>query len=91
MIAILGSLGLALVWGWLLVLPKLHVPRSLRRVIGMTAGTGLVSCEVVALAGLQQLLVLFLGALGGCLLHLAWQRQLRRLFRGASPRTHEEV
>jgi len=79
-ITLLGSIGVGLVWGWLLGGLGDTAQKSLSNVLSVIAATSLLSVEVYLFASWRGIGV-SLGALGlALLLHLGWRRSLRQRF-----------
>lgn len=80
LIAMLGSAGTGLVWGWLMGRLGGRVRQPLRDGLALGAATLFLAGEVLVLVDWQAL-ALFLGATGLALLvHLGWRRELRDRF-----------
>ena len=76
MLITLGSLGVGLVWGWLIAGASHSVRKPIRNVLLLSIATSFISAEVIWLAGWRAFPSL-LGAAGGAFLaHLAWRRRL---------------
>jgi hypothetical protein len=80
LITTLGSIGLGLVWGWLMGSFSGRSGRLLRNGLVLSATTLAFAAEVFLLAGWQAV-AFFLGATAFALLsHVLWRRDLRRRF-----------
>lgn len=80
LLPLLGSAGMGLVWGWLLVQRQSQPPvlRRRGRLLALSAATVLAAVLVALLAG-RTALVGFLVATGiAVIAHLAWLQTLRR-------------
>lgn len=80
LITLLGSVGIGLVWGWLLGNLEGRVRRPL--VVGWSTSLAtLLLATLVLMFTDRRALWLFLGAAAlSLLLHLAWRQELRRRF-----------
>ena len=76
-ISLIGSVGLGLVWGWLIGSLGGRVRRPLLDGLALGAGTLLLAGQVAMLAGLDALPRFFGAVMLALLLHLAWRRELR--------------
>jgi biotin transporter BioY len=80
LITMLGSIGLGLVWGWLMGSLSGQGRRLLRNGLALSTATLAFAIEVFLLAGWRPL-ALFLGAAASALfLHVLWRRELCRRF-----------
>lgn len=80
LITTMGSVGLGLVWGWLMGSLSGRGGRLLRNGLALGAATMVFAVEVILLAGWQAVVV-FLGATALALLScVLWRRELRRRF-----------
>jgi biotin transporter BioY len=80
LITMLGSIGLGLVWGWLMGSLSGQSRRPLRNGLALSTATLVFAIEVFLLAGWRAL-ALFLGAVASALLlHVLWRRGLRKRF-----------
>jgi membrane protein implicated in regulation of membrane protease activity len=80
LITMLGSIGLGLVWGWLMGSLSSRGRRLLRNGLALSTATFIFAIEVFLLAGWRAV-ALFLGAAASALLlHVLWRRELRRRF-----------
>ena len=80
-IAVLGSAGLGLVWGWLNGSIGRRVRHSPRTALMLGAATLLLGAEVLLLAGWRALLVYLAATALAVLCHLRWRRGLAARFR----------
>jgi len=76
-----GSVGLGLVWGWLLAHLAGQLRRPLLTIAGGCAATLLLATEVLLLADWQAVAVLTCATGIALVLHVAWRVSLRRRFR----------
>ena len=81
MIAMLGSITMGLVWGWLLVLMAGHGRQPWRSLLLLGLATLLAALLFFLLAAPQPL-VFFPAAALSLLLHLGWRRSLRQATSG---------
>jgi len=80
LITTVGSMGLGLVWGWLMGSLSGRGGRLLRNGLALSAATLAFAAEVILLAGWQAV-AFFLGATALALLScVLWRRDLRRRF-----------
>ena len=78
MIAILGSMSIGLVWGWLLVLVGGRDQRPWPGLLLLGLATLLAAAQFFFLVGRQSLIFFLLAAALSLLLHLGWRRSLRQ-------------
>jgi hypothetical protein len=73
-----GSVGMGLVWGWLLVLAggSGSSRRRVRSIIVFVLATILIATQLYSFAGGQRLQHFLVSAVISLLLHLAWRRAL---------------
>jgi hypothetical protein len=80
LITMLGSIGLGLVWGWLMGSLSGRGRRLLLNGLALSTATLVFAIEVFLLAGWRAL-VIFLGAAASALfLRVLWRRELRKRF-----------
>ena len=80
LITTLGSIGLGLVWGWLMGSLSGRGGRLLLNGLALSTATLVIAIEVFLLAGWRALTP-FLGAAAfTLLLHVLWRRELRKRF-----------
>ena len=76
MLAMIGSAGLGLSWGWLVVqLGGARLPTAAAG-LGLLLASVVLGAEVVVLAGWQATLGFLGAAVAGVVFHLVWLRQL---------------
>lgn len=81
LIAALGSVGLGLVWGWLLGMLGGRRPRPMRNGLILGIASLLPAAQLLLLVNWRAL-ALFGGAVAvAFLLHLGWLRRLRALYK----------
>lgn len=75
----MGSAGLGLVWGWLLVLVWREAPgkRPLRTTAALFLATALISWQLYLFANWPQMIVFGVTAVIAFSIHLAWRTRLR--------------
>jgi hypothetical protein len=79
-LAILGSLGIGLVWGWLAGGMEGRLQHPLRTLPGIALATSAILVQIVYWVGWQGMLY-FLGAgILAFLIHVGWRRELRKQF-----------
>ena len=76
--AMLGSMTMGLVWGWLLVLLGGHGPRRWRSLLILGLAILVAALQLLYLAAPQSLFFFLPAAALSLLLHLGWRRSLRR-------------
>ena len=77
---LLGSMGVGLVWGWLLGRVADTVPGSFSNVLFVLIATSLVLLEVYWLASWSAMGISSGALVLSFLLHLGWRRSLRQRF-----------
>lgn len=79
-ITLLGSIGIGLVWGWLISRLDGSVHRVLSSVLAVGVSTLLLAAEIYLFSSWRGVF-LFLSAVSlAWLLHLGWRRELRQRF-----------
>lgn len=82
LIVALGTIGLGLVWGWLIGNLQEQVRKPWRTVLTVGGATLTFAAEVLLLAS-EVMVVLFIAAAGlALLLHLGWRQDLHNRFVG---------
>lgn len=80
MVTILGSVGIGLVWGWLVGNLTGRGKQTLRNGLALSAATIPLAIWIFVLTDWRAM-VFFLSSIGPALLfHLGWQRELRNRF-----------
>lgn len=80
----LGSLGMGLMWGWLISVPKGRNRQPARTFLALGLATLTLGSEVFIFADWRAL-ALFLGASAlAFLIHLGWRRELRGRFEASN-------
>jgi hypothetical protein len=72
-----GSIGIGLVWGWLVGTLEGRVQRSLRGIVGAIVSTIAVAITIYGFESWSGLALFFLSAGIALLTQLAWRRSLR--------------
>ena len=80
LIAVLGGVGLGLVWGWLMGGVVAKVRLSPLTTLALSVATLLLAIEVLLLAGWLVLALLLIMAALSIGLHFAWRHELRNRF-----------
>ncbi len=73
---IIGSIGIGLVWGWLVGTLEGRVKRSLRGTIGAAASTLAVAVTIYGFEAWRGLAGFLIAAGVALLVHLSWRRSL---------------
>jgi hypothetical protein len=73
---IIGSIGIGLVWGWLVGTLEGRVKRSLRGTIGAVASTLAVAVTVYGFEAWRGLVGFLIAAAVALLIHLSWRRSM---------------
>jgi NhaP-type Na+/H+ or K+/H+ antiporter len=82
LIVALGSIGLGLVWGWLIGNLQEQARKPWRTILTVGGATLAFAAEVLLLAG-GVMVVLFMAATGlALMLHLGWRQDLHNRFIG---------
>jgi hypothetical protein len=80
LITFLGSIGVGLVWGWLIASAPSSVRKPILNVLLLSVATALILAEVLWLAGWRSAAFVF-GAAGiAFLMHRGWRRVLHDRF-----------
>ena len=80
LITMLGSMGLGLVWGWLMGSLSGRGGRLLLNGLALSTATLVFAIEVFLLAGWRALALFLVAAASTLLLHVLWRRELRKRF-----------
>ncbi len=75
----IGSVGIGLMWGWLLILfgGRGHAKRPWRNILALGLATMLLALQLFLYSSWQTVLIFLVAAILSFAIHLAWHRALR--------------
>ena len=78
-LALMGSLGIGLMWGWLLILVSNQQPQQPERhILLLLIATAVMVSQIYSMNGLPAVWVFLITAVFSGIIHLSWRRRLRQ-------------